>query len=302
MSQELGSLVRTKTVSLLGCGWLGLPLAGRLQTRDVFVRGSTTNPGRIGILSSLGIEPLLLRIEPLEEGDLFSDSPAADRFFDSNTLVIDIPPETALGADYHPAQISAILARVNMPSVQQILYVSSTSVYGSHQGQVSETTPLDPDQGSGLILRRTERMLSDFAGKHSIGLTIVRPGGLIGPGRHPGLFLAGRKGAANGASAVNLIHQLDLVDLLTSLIVDHPTPLGGVEIYNAVSSHHPLRSEFYPRAALAVGVEPPTFAPNDNPPNKIVLSEKIRRVTACVLRFDDLYESIGAGSAKVHLL
>jgi nucleoside-diphosphate-sugar epimerase len=301
MSQDLGPSLRTKTVSLLGCGWLGLPLAGSLQAQDVFVRGSTTNPSRISILSSLGVEPLLLRIEPLEDGDVFSDSPAADRFFSSMTLVINIPPETALGADYHPGQISAILARVNLPDVQQILYVSSTSVYGSHQGRVNEITALEPDQGSGQILRRTEKMLSDYALKHSIGLTIVRPGGLIGPGRHPGLFLAGRKGAANGESPVNLIHQLDLGDLLTSLIVDHPTPQGSVEIYNAVSSHHPLRSEFYPRAALAIGVEPPTFAANENPPTKFVLSEKIRQVTGCLPRFDDLYESIGAGSTKVDL-
>ena len=300
----VNALARTKTVSLLGCGWLGIPLASGLQTRDVFVRGSTTNPARISILSSLGIEPLLLRIEPLEDGDIFSDSPAADRFFDSSTLVIDIPPETALGADYHPAQISAILARVNLPSVQHILYVSSTSVYGSHQGAVDEETELLPDQGSGQILKRAEKMLTDYARKHSVGLTIVRPGGLIGPGRHPGLFLAGRKGAVNGESPVNLIHQLDLVDFLTSLIVDHPTAAGTVEIYNAVSTHHPLRSEFYPRAALAIGVEPPLFLPNETPPTKTVGSEKIRRVTGFVARFDDLYASIGAGGtghAKVGL-
>jgi nucleoside-diphosphate-sugar epimerase len=289
------STAQMKTVSLLGCGWLGIALAHSFLGRDWFVRGSTTHPSRVTSLSSIGIEPLLLRIDPSEQNE-FTSSPGSEKFFSSHCLVINIPPETALGADYHPAQLKAILAMIDQSPVKpaQILYVSSTSVYGSTQGNVNEETEPLPDQGSGSILLAAEKLLTEYAIAKKVGLTIVRPGGLIGPGRHPGLFLAGRRGALNGEAPVNMIHQLDLSELLTSLVVDHSTAAGSTTIFNAVSSHHPKRSEFYPRAALAIGVAPPIFAEAKSPNAKVVSSEKIRAVTGLALRFDDLYAAIGA--------
>jgi nucleoside-diphosphate-sugar epimerase len=130
-----------------------------------------------------------------------------------------------------------------------------------------------------------------------MGLTIIRPGGLIGPGRHPGLFLTGRREVRNGGSVVNMIHQLDLADQMATLIAEHPVAAGACEIYNAVSSHHPTREEFYVRAAQAIGVESPTFAPVDSSESgggKVIGAEKIVRTTKRMFRYDDLYSAIGA--------
>jgi nucleoside-diphosphate-sugar epimerase len=241
----------------------------------------------------LGVEPFLLRIEPSDDADSVG---SVEPFFSSDCVVVDIPPEAALGPDFHPEQIATILSFIERAERRpsHLLYVSSVSVYGPSQGPVDERTQPLPDQGSGSILLEAEQKLSRFARERAMGLTIVRPGGLIGPGRHPGLFLAGRKGVLNGTTPVNMIHQLDLCEMMTSLIVDHPTAAGEVEIYNAVSPHHPLRSEFYSRASVAIGVEPPSFASSSCASPKIVSSEKIRRVTGCTPRFDDLYGAIGA--------
>lgn len=287
---------KVESVSLLGCGWLGVALAHALQERGgILVRGSTTHSSRVGLLASLGIEPFLLRIDPAAAGDEFTSSDNEHRFFSSDVLLIDVPPEAALGDDYHPAVVSAILARVQ-PGVRAVVYVSSTSVYGAHQGAVDETTECRPDEGSGSILLRAEKLVSDWGLARGVGVTIVRPGGLIGPGRHPGLFLAGRRGALNPSSPVNMIHQLDLASMMAALIVGGLR--DGVEIYNAVSNEHPTRLEFYTRAATAIGVEPPVFASNSfvNSPNKIVSSEKIRRVTGVLSRYDNLFAAVGVMS------
>ncbi len=283
----------SQSVSLLGCGWLGIALAHSSIERGLHVRGSTTRSSRLALLASLGIEPSLLRIEPGMKGETVGTGP----FFSSDSLVIDMPPEVSLGSDYHPGQLETIfefiLSSPARPS--QLLYVSSTSVYGADQGGVDETIMPRPDTESGQVLVKSEQMLSAFARSNALGLTIVRPGGLIGPGRHPGLFLAGRSDVKNGSAVVNMIHQLDLADFLTSLIADHPVAPGSTEIFNAVSPHHPTREEFYTRAARAIGVEPPLFAPTERgAQGKVVNAEKLVRVTRRLFRFDDLYSALGA--------
>lgn len=285
------------SVSLLGCGWLGIALAPRLQQEGFHVRGSTTRSNRLGLLSSLDIEPLLFRIEP-EVGapEAFPADSTAAKFFESETLVIGLPPETSLGPEYHPGQIATILSRVTQSRrpPAHLVYVSSTSVYGASQGAVDESTRPLPDEGSGPILVRTESALRSYASERGLALTIVRPGGLIGPGRHPGLFLAGRSNVANGDAPVNMISQADLVEILVSVIADVVPAPGEVAIYNAVSDHHPSRREFYTRTAEAIGVAAPVFssAPSIESP-KFVSAAKIRALPRMSSRFDDLYAAIG---------
>jgi nucleoside-diphosphate-sugar epimerase len=235
----------------------------------------------------------LLRIEP----GLRGESVGVGSFFSSSTLLIDIPPEISLGTDYHPAQLEVIfdLLRDAEARPEQLVYISSTSVYGANQGVVDELVNPHPDTDSGSTLVHAEQMLSEFAREMNMGLTIVRPGGLIGPGRHPGLFLNGRRDVQNPNGVVNMIHQLDLADLLATLIAKHPVAANSCEIFNAVSAHHPTREEFYVRAANAIGVQAPTFAkPTTVGAGKVVRAEKIVRVTQCKPRFDDLYSAIGA--------
>ncbi|PSQ80339.1 MAG: NAD(P)-dependent oxidoreductase, partial [Bacteroidetes bacterium QS_1_63_11] len=42
-------------VSVLGCGWMGRPLANALVDCDVSVRGSTTTPEKVETLRQEGI-------------------------------------------------------------------------------------------------------------------------------------------------------------------------------------------------------------------------------------------------------
>ena len=53
-------------ISILGCGWLGLPLAEHLIEKGFSVKGSTTSPNRVGELESKEIEAFIIELSPNE--------------------------------------------------------------------------------------------------------------------------------------------------------------------------------------------------------------------------------------------
>ena len=75
-------------ISILGCGWLGLPLAEHLIERGYTIKGSTTSPNRVGELESKEIEAFIIE---LASGEISGDYKAFLQ--NSKTLIIDIPPK-----------------------------------------------------------------------------------------------------------------------------------------------------------------------------------------------------------------
>ena len=77
-----------KKISILGCGWLGLPLAKTLIEKGNSVKGSTTSIEKIIILKELEIEPYTISLSANEiKGNINS-------FLDqSEVLIINIPPK-----------------------------------------------------------------------------------------------------------------------------------------------------------------------------------------------------------------
>ena len=54
-------------ISIIGCGWLGLPTAQYLLQQGYPVKGSTTTPSKLSILEEKGITPHLLQLEGREK-------------------------------------------------------------------------------------------------------------------------------------------------------------------------------------------------------------------------------------------
>ena len=52
-----------KQISILGCGWLGLPLAKALLENGFLVKGSTTSVEKLSVLENSGIHPFLIALE-----------------------------------------------------------------------------------------------------------------------------------------------------------------------------------------------------------------------------------------------
>ena len=51
-----------KQISILGCGWLGFPLAKSLLQKGYMVSGSTTSVEKISVLENAGITPFLIEL------------------------------------------------------------------------------------------------------------------------------------------------------------------------------------------------------------------------------------------------
>jgi len=234
------------TISILGCGWYGLALAKALVKQGITVKGSTTSPGKMELLSVEGIQPYLVEVNA-------SSQSFDPEFFQCDILVISIPPRFRKGetADYLP-KINSIIHAVKQAGITQVIYTSSTGVYGDHNSEVNEHTDPLPDTESGKILLEAEKLLQS---QTAFKTTILRFGGLIGPGRNPGRFFAGKKDIPNGRAPVNLIHLDDCVSI--GLAVIKQDAFG--KLFNAVSPDHPEKAKFYAHATLQANLPAPEF-------------------------------------------
>ena len=234
------------TVSILGCGWYGLALAKALVADGIAVNGSTTSPEKLDVLNAAGIEPYLI--------DLSAEpSTYKPDFFDCDTLVIAIPPKarSGAGAAYVP-KLQRVIGAIIQHSIQKVILISSTGVYADLNKEVNENDDTATDTPSGLILAEAEQL---FKHQTAFKTTIIRFGGLIGPGREPGRFFAGKTDIPNGLAPVNMIHQNDCIGI-TRAVLDKDT-FGYT--FNACTPHHPAKFAFYTQAAAKAGLEKPEF-------------------------------------------
>ncbi len=250
-----------KTIGILGCGWLGFPLANALVEKNWAVKGSTTSANKLALLRECHINPFLIILDERQiDGDI-------DGFLENLTvLIIDIPPK-ATTSDF-TKKIELLLPHLEKSTVEKVVFISSTSVYDDQPVMVDETTPTNPLTESGRQLVKSETLLQ---GNPNFKTTVVRFGGLIGEDRHPVRFLSGRKNVEQPDSPVNLIHQKDCIGILLTLI---EKGIYG-EIFNAVAPSHPTRKTYYTKMALSFGLPLPEFAAQQNATGKIISSDKI---------------------------
>lgn len=236
------------TISILGCGWYGLALAKALVHNGLNVKGSTTSADKLGVLAEAGIKPYLVSFAPDNEsydGD----------FFNCDVLWICIPPRGRQGeAGGYLGKLKRIALAATQHKVKHVVFISSTGVYGDVNAEVNELDAPQPDTDSGKALLSVETFLQQ---QTAFTATIIRFGGLVGPGREPGRFFAGKKGIPNGLAPVNLIHLDDCVGLSIALLQQQ----AFGRVYNACTPHHPTKAHFYKQAALKAGLEAPEFIP-----------------------------------------
>lgn len=237
---------KKNTISILGCGWYGLSVAKSLIASGHQVCGSTTSEEKMSVLESHGIQPFLINFDAT--ADDFDPS-----FFNSDTLIISLPPKRHTGEHgAYPEKIRRIAEAAERGAVKSVLMISSTSVYADLNREIEEEEVPVPDTASGEAIFEAEELLKKYT---SFRTTILRFGGLIGPGRNLAKFFAGKTDIANGLAPVNLLHLEDCIKL-TQHILAHDA-FGYT--FNACSTDHPTRKDLYTLAAKITGLESPTF-------------------------------------------
>lgn len=236
-----------KTVSICGCGWLGLPLAEKMHKAGYVVTGSKRSHDSLALLASKHIDGVVF--------DIFSDeyAPESIPLFESDVFVANIPPgrRTVDSAVFVQA-MKKLVDTAKSGGVKQFIFISTTSVYGNVKGKVTESTVCEPDTASGKAHREIEEyVLAQFP----TGGIVLRLSGLVGGDRHPGKYLAGRKDISGGKDPVNLIHRDDCVEAIIAIVKKQ----AGGEIFHLSALEHPSRSAFYCWAAGAMGLDEPSF-------------------------------------------
>lgn len=234
-------------ISILGCGWLGLPLAKHFITQGFSVNGSVTNPLKFDLLQESGIEPyrLVLNDDGVDCDDF--------RFFDCDILIISVPPGRSSGnAANFPVRIKNLIPLISKAETRKVIFISSTSVYPDNFQVTRESDIVLPDKESGKALLETEQLLKS---ENRFKTTVLRFGGLIGADRNPARFLQKSTYSIPDAP-VNLIHQEDCVEIISEMVRQK---IWG-ETFNACSPEHPMKSDFYRKAAQILGFPEPLIS------------------------------------------
>lgn len=251
-----------KTISILGCGWLGLPTAKQLVKNGYFVKGSTTSENKINLFEELTIEPYLISLENL------SNSKISD-FLKSEILLIAIPSKNIDG-------FKKLLTYISTSTIKKVIFISSTSVYTAKNNIVTEKDVLESSP-----LLEIENL---FLKNKQFKTTIIRFAGLFGYNRKPGNFFMNGRVIPNPNGFVNMIHQDDCVNILYEIISKQ---IWG-EIFNACADTHPNRRDYYIKVKSDIGVEQPVFDEKDNSPFKIVSNKKLKKALNYSFKYPDL--------------
>jgi len=232
-----------KVLLSFGHGYSARALARRLLPRGWQVYGTTRSPERAEHLRAEGITPLLW------DSDDVADA------LDAATHVLSSAAPTEAGDPVlarHRAAIAAAAPRLDWTG-----YLSTTGVYGDHQGGwVDEETPLTPSTERG---RRRVAAEAEWRSVPGLPLHIFRLAGIYGPGRGP--FEKVRQGTARRivkpGQVFSRIHVDDIAQVLEASI-GRPRP-GAV--YNLCDDDPAPPEDVIAHAAELLGLPVPPAVP-----------------------------------------
>ena len=239
-----------KRITLIGCGWLGLPLGISLKNKAYTVFGSAQHPEKVEYLTNLGLRGFLY------SEDNLTNIPSEAK--QSAILIINFPPSKS--SDY-AKQIQVLIDQFSAKT--HVIFTSSTSVYKDIDGQVDEQGELNETHP--VFLAEQSVINSNHA------YCIFRLAGLIDENRHPIKFLSGRE-TQNALGKVNLVHKNDVISAIQ-------TQLSSIKwntVYNVSSPEHPSRRDYYTKCADLRGLAHPIFTSNGSD-GKEISSEKMSK-------------------------
>ena len=268
---------------IFGCGYLGLRAARLWRDAGDEVIAVTRSPQRAAqFVDSEGLQALVADVvDPASLGHL----PPVD------SLLYSVGFDRGAGGDIHGVYAGGlrnVLAALPT-TVNRVIYVSTTGVYGSATGEwVDEQTPCDPRREGARASLAAEQVFVDHPlGKRS---AILRLAGLYGPGRVPHLekLRAGEPIPAPPHGWLNLIHVDDAARAVVAvdqwLAARHQRgEEPGPHIFNVSDGCPVLRGDYYREVARLIAAPPPQFAAPDPHSPAAVRAEASRRVSSAKL-------------------
>ena len=248
---------------IVGCGYVGLPLAAELVRRKHEVCGLRRSNSTDPVLQAAGITPL--------HADITQFATLANLPRDFDWVVNCVASGGGGAAEYRRLYLEGMqnllawLGPDGRPGagVPRIVYTSSTGVYGQNDGSlVDETSATEPATETARVLVETEKVLLAASREGKAAAIILRAAGIYGPERGYLLkqFLRGEAQIEGvGARTLNMIHRDDLIQAIIAAL---ERGRAG-EIYNAVDDTPVSQLDFFQWLAAKLGKPLPPVVPED---------------------------------------
>jgi len=278
----------THTLLSLGHGYTAQALARRLLPAGWRVIGTTRSAEKAAALRASGVEALVW--------------PGAD-LAPALTAASHVLASAGPGPQGDPF-VPQIAPLLHLSAARWLGYLSTTSVYGDHEGGwVDEDTPLDPGTERGRQRVLAERQWQVAAREAGLALHIFRLAGIYGPGRGP--FSKVRAGAARRiVKPGQVFSRVHVEDIATALAASMAQPRAGA-VYNLCDDDPAPPQDVIAHAAALLGLpEPPEvpFALAELSPmarsfyaeSKRVRNDRIKTELGVQLRYPTYREGLAA--------
>ncbi len=191
---------------------------------------------------------------------LYKGGPLSQDIFNvlhkTDFLLISIPPDQ--NGDPLIPFIREILP--NLKLLKWLGYLSSTSVYGNHQGKwVDETSKTHPTSPQGIARLKAEQQWLEFGENLSLPIHIFRLSGIYGPGRNVLEDLKAGK-AQRIFKEGSVFSRIHVEDIAQALNASMKAPQPG-RIYNLADNEPTPSHEVVAYGAELLGINPPPLIP-----------------------------------------
>ena len=269
-------------ILIAGCGYVGSALARQLVQDGHEVFGLRREPRDLPD----GVVPVAADLAEGHDLEAIPDG--------LDACVMAISADGRSESAYEAAYVRAVrnlrsLLEGESPDCQRWVFTSSTAVYGDESGDwVDEETSTSPSSFTGRTVLEGERLVLDSA---IPGRTILRLGGIYGPGRTR-LIDSVRAGEATcppEPTYTNRIHRDDAAGAIRHLLaLDDPD-----EVYVGVDTDPAERCEVLTWMAEQLGVPAPGSGPGSNRGNKRASSARLQ-ATGYTFRYPTFREGYRA--------
>ena len=207
-------------ISIIGLGWFGEPLGEKLLELGHEVLGTTRSD-----IKKLSLE------KKFKTFILTPDNTPHNSLLEAEVIILNIPPFLNQ-LDW--------LKSWKIKKETRLIFISSISV---------ETNPL---KENAQILWEEEEWIQ----KNFLRWTILRFGGLIGNGRHPGKYLSGKKNLPAGDRIVRILYLEDAINFTLKVLQEKDER----KIFTLLSDENRTRRDFYSDYCRQNNLELPEFS------------------------------------------
>ncbi len=255
-------------IVIAGCGYVGTALGSLLARDGHEVFGLRRDPSGL----PPEIQPIAADLTHRESALLLPES--------LDFAVYSVAPDGGSPEQYRAAFLDGLelflrTLRDQGEKPRRVLFTSSTGVYSQARGEwIDESSPAKPARATGETLLMAERLL----GASGFDATVVRFGGIYGPGRTRLI-----QQVANGEARIdsephytNRIHRDDAAGILRQLL-SVPAPEQLAELYLGVDCEPTDEAEVLRFIAAELSQDPPPLrGPDDAPARRRAGSKRCR--------------------------